>query len=146
MFGIPFLIFFCHFPLLGHYFVSWHIWFLFPCKWPSGIFIIWRRRVLVYIPRSLCCCYALSLPWSLVKAFGYVCHPVNILDYYFSLKCISMDIFKSISFKFETLIFVYAPRYVEVNMDSAAIVWPLFNSLQAFWPGLQVSFCLFFYI
>ena len=37
-------------------------------------------------------------------------------------------------------------RYVEVNMDSAAIVWPLFNSLQAFWPGLQVfslfSFCL----
>lgn len=23
-------------------------------------------------------------------------------------------------------------------MDSAAIVWPLFNSLQAFWPGLQV--------
>lgn len=57
-----------------------------------------------------------------------------------------MDIFKSISFKFETLIFVYAPRYVEVNMDSAAIVWPLFNSLQAFWPGLQVSFCLFFYI
>ncbi|KAK9182717.1 hypothetical protein WN944_025863 [Citrus x changshan-huyou] len=28
--------------------------------------------------------------------------------------------------------------YVEVNMDSAAIVWPLFNSLQAFWPGLQV--------
>lgn len=35
-------------------------------------------------------------------------------------------------------------RYVEVNMDSAAIVWPLFNSLQAFWPGLQVfSFSLF---
>ncbi|CAL1396493.1 unnamed protein product [Linum trigynum] len=30
------------------------------------------------------------------------------------------------------------PWYVEVNMDSAAIVWPLFNSLQAFWPGLQV--------
>ncbi|KAK2426985.1 Glycosyl hydrolase family 47 protein [Trifolium repens] len=28
--------------------------------------------------------------------------------------------------------------YVEVNMDYAAIVWPLFNSLQAFWPGLQV--------
>ncbi|KAK1591504.1 hypothetical protein Q3G72_008772 [Acer saccharum] len=25
----------------------------------------------------------------------------------------------------------------KVNMDSAAIVWPLFNSLQAFWPGLQ---------
>lgn len=47
-------------------------------------------------------------------------------------------------FKFETQIFVYASRYVEVNMDSAAIVWPLFNSLQAFWPGLQVSFCLFF--
>uniref|UniRef100_A0A1D1Y634 alpha-1,2-Mannosidase n=1 Tax=Anthurium amnicola TaxID=1678845 RepID=A0A1D1Y634_9ARAE len=30
------------------------------------------------------------------------------------------------------------PWYVEVNMDSAATVWPLFNSLQAFWPGLQV--------
>ncbi|KAK9160684.1 hypothetical protein Syun_007025 [Stephania yunnanensis] len=30
------------------------------------------------------------------------------------------------------------PWYVEVNMDSAAMVWPLFNSLQAFWPGLQV--------
>ncbi|XP_010441994.1 PREDICTED: alpha-mannosidase I MNS4 [Camelina sativa] len=30
------------------------------------------------------------------------------------------------------------PWYVEVNMDSAAIVWPVFNSLQAFWPGLQV--------
>ncbi|VVA33300.1 PREDICTED: ER [Prunus dulcis] len=30
------------------------------------------------------------------------------------------------------------PWYVEVNMDSAAVVWPLFNSLQAFWPGLQV--------
>ncbi|XP_034199560.1 alpha-mannosidase I MNS4 isoform X2 [Prunus dulcis] len=29
------------------------------------------------------------------------------------------------------------PWYVEVNMDSAAVVWPLFNSLQAFWPGLQ---------
>ncbi|XP_020519967.1 alpha-mannosidase I MNS4 isoform X2 [Amborella trichopoda] len=30
------------------------------------------------------------------------------------------------------------PWYVEVNMNSAAVVWPLFNSLQAFWPGLQV--------
>lgn len=30
------------------------------------------------------------------------------------------------------------PWYVEVNMDSGAIVWPVFNSLQAFWPGLQV--------
>uniref|UniRef100_A0A9I9EEQ8 Uncharacterized protein n=1 Tax=Cucumis melo TaxID=3656 RepID=A0A9I9EEQ8_CUCME len=27
--------------------------------------------------------------------------------------------------------------YVEVNMDSKALVWPLFNSLQAFWSGLQ---------
>jgi len=27
---------------------------------------------------------------------------------------------------------------VEVNMNSGATVWPLFNSLQAFWPGLQV--------
>jgi mannosidase alpha-like ER degradation enhancer 2 len=30
------------------------------------------------------------------------------------------------------------PWYVEVNMNSASLVWPLFNSLQAFWPGLQV--------
>lgn len=28
--------------------------------------------------------------------------------------------------------------YVEVNMNSGGVVWPLFNSLQAFWPGLQV--------
>ncbi|KAK6929875.1 Glycoside hydrolase family 47 [Dillenia turbinata] len=27
-----------------------------------------------------------------------------------------------------------------VNMNSAAIVWPLFNSLQAFWPGLPVPY------
>ncbi|KAK1271906.1 putative alpha-mannosidase I MNS4 [Acorus gramineus] len=30
------------------------------------------------------------------------------------------------------------PWYLEVNMNSANTVWPLFNSLQAFWPGLQV--------
>ena len=29
------------------------------------------------------------------------------------------------------------PWYVEVNMDNGVIVWPLFNALQAFWPGLQ---------
>ena len=29
------------------------------------------------------------------------------------------------------------PWYVEVNMDSGLLVWPTFNSLQAFWPGLQ---------
>ncbi|KAH7331607.1 hypothetical protein KP509_20G042800 [Ceratopteris richardii] len=27
---------------------------------------------------------------------------------------------------------------LKVNMNSAMVVWPLFNSLQAFWPGLQV--------
>ncbi|XP_020682223.1 alpha-mannosidase I MNS4 [Dendrobium catenatum] len=32
------------------------------------------------------------------------------------------------------------PWYVEVNMNSAVTVWPLFNSLQAFWPGLQVLY------
>ncbi|PKA65557.1 putative alpha-mannosidase I MNS4 [Apostasia shenzhenica] len=32
------------------------------------------------------------------------------------------------------------PWYVEVNMNSAITVWPLFNSLQAFWPGLQVLY------
>ncbi|KAG0587339.1 hypothetical protein KC19_2G157600 [Ceratodon purpureus] len=30
------------------------------------------------------------------------------------------------------------PWYLEVNMNSGVVVWPLFNSLQAFWPGLQV--------
>ena len=29
-----------------------------------------------------------------------------------------------------------APWFVEVNMDSGTVVWPLFNALQAFWPGL----------
>lgn len=37
-----------------------------------------------------------------------------------------------------SLTYIYIYRYVEVNMNSAAMVWPLFNSLQAFWPGLQV--------
>lgn len=46
----------------------------------------------------------------------------------------------------------YVCRYVEVNMNSAALVWPLFNSLQAFWPGLQViliicsTYCLLPYV
>lgn len=39
----------------------------------------------------------------------------------------------------------YLCRYVEVNMNSAAMVWPLFNSLQAFWPGLQVKQSLAIY-
>ncbi|KAK3283484.1 alpha-mannosidase, partial [Cymbomonas tetramitiformis] len=30
------------------------------------------------------------------------------------------------------------PWYVEVNMNTGSVVWPVFNSLQAFWPGLQV--------
>eukprot|EP00850_Spirogloea_muscicola_P015759 SM000123S25871 [mRNA] locus=s123:315845:321165:- [translate_table: standard] len=29
------------------------------------------------------------------------------------------------------------PWYLEVNMNNGMVVWPLFNSLQAFWPGLQ---------
>lgn len=29
------------------------------------------------------------------------------------------------------------PWYVEVNMYNGNLVWPVFNSLQAFWPGLQ---------
>eukprot|EP00741_Cyanophora_paradoxa_P013921 tig00020723_g13438.t1 len=27
--------------------------------------------------------------------------------------------------------------YLEVNMHTGTVVWPVFNSLQAFWPGLQ---------
>lgn len=38
------------------------------------------------------------------------------------------------------------PWYVEVNMNSGATVWPLFNSLQAFWPGLQVWLHIFLII
>ena len=30
-----------------------------------------------------------------------------------------------------------ADWYVETNMDSSYIVWPIFQSLAAFWPGLQ---------
>ena len=30
------------------------------------------------------------------------------------------------------------PWYVEVNMDTGKLVWPRLNSLQGFWPGLQV--------
>jgi hypothetical protein len=41
-------------------------------------------------------------------------------------------------FKFEMLFKKFLARYIEVNMNSGATVWPLFNSLQAFWPGLQV--------
>ena len=34
------------------------------------------------------------------------------------------------------------PWYVDVHMHQRIIVWPLFTSLQAFWPGLQVyCFC-----
>ena len=29
------------------------------------------------------------------------------------------------------------PWYVEVNMENGVLVWPVFNALQAFWPGLQ---------
>lgn len=29
------------------------------------------------------------------------------------------------------------PWYVEVNMDSSQMAWPILNSLQAFWPGIQ---------
>jgi len=32
------------------------------------------------------------------------------------------------------------PWYVDVDMYQGAVVWPLFNSLQAFWPGLQVLY------
>ncbi len=28
--------------------------------------------------------------------------------------------------------------YVDVHMGSAAVTWPLFNSLQGFWPGMQL--------
>ena len=28
------------------------------------------------------------------------------------------------------------PWYVDVNMDTANLVWPVYNSLQSFWPGL----------
>lgn len=34
---------------------------------------------------------------------------------------------------------LFCVRYLEVNMNSGVVVWPLFNSLQAFWPGLQVQ-------
>lgn len=92
----------------------------------SGLLIIWRWRIFVHISRSLCCCYALSLQWSLVKVCSH---------YFCKFNTVSL----SFSFELDDSWFpIYVCRYVEVNMDSAALVWPLFNSLQAFWPGLQV--------
>lgn len=41
----------------------------------------------------------------------------------------------------KSLCFCLSFRFVEVNMDAGMVVWPLFNSLQAFWPGLQVCQC-----
>ncbi|KAM9966010.1 hypothetical protein ACTFIR_006198 [Dictyostelium discoideum] len=29
------------------------------------------------------------------------------------------------------------PWYVDVSIDRASIVWPIYNSLQSFWPGIQ---------
>jgi hypothetical protein len=64
---------------------------------------------------------------------------------YIYLTCceLSKFVYFIMYFKFETWTWIYASRYVEVNMDFAALVWPLFNSLQAFWPGLQVLVFLF---
>eukprot|EP01012_Entosiphon_sulcatum_P014424 TRINITY_DN19456_c0_g1_i1.p1 TRINITY_DN19456_c0_g1~~TRINITY_DN19456_c0_g1_i1.p1 ORF type:complete len:525 (+),score=88.78 TRINITY_DN19456_c0_g1_i1:31-1605(+) len=31
------------------------------------------------------------------------------------------------------------PWYVEVHMYNGAVVWPLYNSLQGFWPGIQAT-------
>jgi mannosidase alpha-like ER degradation enhancer 2 len=30
--------------------------------------------------------------------------------------------------------------YVQVSMDQALMVWPHFNSLQGFWPGMQALY------
>ena len=30
------------------------------------------------------------------------------------------------------------PWYIEVHMFNGMTVWPIYNSLQAFWPGTQV--------
>jgi hypothetical protein len=79
----------------------------------------------------------------LVGACDNACHPVNILDLLSKFFETQKYVYFLMYFKFETWTWIYASRYVEVNMDSAAIVWPLFNSLQAFWPGLQVLIFLF---
>ena len=31
-----------------------------------------------------------------------------------------------------------SPWYVDVNMESAQLVWPIYNSLQSFWPAIEV--------
>ena len=79
-----------------------------------------------------------------------MCHYVNIhilaffLSFFFRV-LIGIQLYSNWLF-IDLSVCIRLCRYVEVNMDSAAIVWPLFNSLQAFWPGLQVfslfSFCL----
>lgn len=89
--------------------------------WLSGILTVWGRGTSVHVSRSLWGCNALPLHWSLVLLYK--------IRYHSSL--VGLPAFLTWSGN--------PCRYVEVNMDSAAIVWPLFNSLQAFWPGLQVS-------
>eukprot|EP01132_Coremiostelium_polycephalum_P005766 gene5766-7175_t len=32
------------------------------------------------------------------------------------------------------------PWYVDVSINNGAIIWPIYNSLQSFWPGLQSMF------
>lgn len=134
---------------LGCY-VSFQFLFTFHDNF-SGLFIIWRWGVFVHFPRSLCGCYALSLQWSLVKACGYyvpLCkytYPCLCFIFFFFHVLIGIQLYSNWLF-IDLSVCIRLCRYVEVNMDSAAIVWPLFNSLQAFWPGLQVfslfSFCL----
>lgn len=111
----------------------------------SGLLIIWRRRVSIHISRSLWGCNELSFQWSLVKICIFMCKyvivvlsAVSLIYLLFSVLCLSLI---HMQWQFST-----SDRYVEVNMNSAAIVWPLFNSLQAFWPGLQVSYCIFVHL
>lgn len=76
-----------------------------------------------------------------------MCHEVNIHSFLLFSCSISISfscLAEGFSVNFFTLLqkdadFSNINRYVEVNMNSAALVWPLFNSLQAFWPGLQVT-------
>jgi hypothetical protein len=93
----------------------------------SGSSIIWRWGVLVYIPRSLCFCHALSLPRSLVSTCDDACHPVNILHLLSKFFETQKYVYFLMYIKFETWTWIYVSRYVKVNMDSAAMLYMAIN-------------------
>ena len=108
---------------------GWYALIFIVIYW-AGFLIVRRWGVSFHLSRSLWGCNAISFHRSLVD---YYPQDANLHVY-------SCFLFHKFVFSKKVCKNFWPNRYVEVNMDSAAIVWPLFNSLQAFWPGLQVKF------